>query len=314
MSIENRIIQNVLKDIFAFSREITVVAPLSYEKLQFCIQEELRNNPELFFVNGFRIAYNPIKTMIYPNYCYDESTFHTKYESCKKTASQLVLRINATTDYDKALQAHDFLAKNVLYVNGFDKELHSIVGPFTKKQGVCEGFAKAYKYMLDLIGISNVLIYGYAVNIESGVEESHTWNMVQMDGHWLHIDVTFDTTIRKDNYLRYDYFGLTNNQILKDHRYEVKDYPISDKKGLSYYENKGLVMNTRQQMKDYLSSGMARGEKNFVFKIPDNASDLNLEDKVESEVREILLNMGLTIGYSIYFNLKQHVFHICFER
>lgn len=312
--VEKHVLSKIIETLYHFSDEITVASLTSNEKLQEILQDELMNNPELFFINGFKLMYSPITTVIYPNYIYDEETFYLILDSCRKRASQLISRIQGTDDYSRALQAHDFLARNVNYENGTDRELHTIVGPFTKKKGVCEGYAKAFKYLLDMMDIPCKLIYGYGCDPGVGVEESHAWNMIRIEGKWHHVDVTFDTTICSEDVLRYDYFGLTTEQILRDHRYEDSRYPAANQLGYGYYERNNLVMTTRKQMRDYISGILRSGKSDGVFKLPDSSSGENLDTKVMAEVQEVLKQLKMNTRYTMNFNIKQRVFHIHFTR
>lgn len=311
---ERHALNKIIESLYLYSDEITVASLFSNEKLQSCLQNELVCNPELFFVNGFKLMYSPITTAVYPSYGYDEATFKRILDSCRKKRSQLVSRIQGNDNYSRVLQAHDFLARNVRYINGIDKDLHTIVGPFTKKQGVCEGYAKAYKYLLDMMNIPCRIVYGYGCDPGVEIEESHAWNMIQLDENWLHVDVTFDTTIRSGQVLRYDYFGLSTEQIARDHRFEKEKYPIAECLGYGYYERNNLVMTTRKQMRDYLSGALHSGKTDCVFKLPDSSSGENLDAKVSSEIQILLQQLRMNLRYTINFNLKQRVFHASFER
>lgn len=311
---EKHILNKIIESLYHFSGEITVSSLISNEKLQEILQNELINNPELFFINGFKLMYSPIATFVYPNYCYDEIEFKLILNSCRKKASQLISRIQGTNEYLRVLQAHDFLARNVCYYNGTDRDLHTIVGPFTKKIGVCEGYAKAFKYLLDKMSVPCQLVYGVASNPDTAIEECHAWNLVRLAGDWMHVDVTFDTTIRSGQVLRYDYFGLTNDQILKDHRYEVDKYPTAYQMGYEYYNYNNLVMETRKQMKDYLAIMLRSGKSDCVFKLPDFSAGENLDIKVSSEIQDLLRHLRMNLRYTLNFNLNQRVFHVHFER
>ena len=55
------------------------------------------------------------------------------FDLCRNKASKLVSRINGVDEYSRAIQAHNFSARNVSYKSGIDIDLYTIVGPFTKK-------------------------------------------------------------------------------------------------------------------------------------------------------------------------------------
>ena len=70
-------------------------------------------------------------------------------------------------------------------------DIHNIYGALYNKKVVCEGYARTFKYILDGLGIENVLVSGTGTN-SSGVTESHAWNYVKIDEKWYGVDVTWD--------------------------------------------------------------------------------------------------------------------------
>ena len=310
IKVKSLVLDKVIRSLYCFSKEIAIISLLSKERIESELQELLLNNPEMFFIDGFKLMYSPIKAVIYPKYCYDYATTCLKLEFCRTSAQKLVSRINVSNDYLKALKAHDFLAKNVHYRIGYDRELHTIVGPLTQKEGVCEGFAKTYKYLLDILKIPCLIVRGYGYDPVKDKEESHAWNLVQIDGNWIHVDVTFDTTIRSDSIYRYDYFGLTNDQILLDHRYNTSDYPKASAREYEYYERNGHLMRTPNQMKEMLTEGLHAGQNEYVFKIPDSVDREDLDKKVSSVIETFFREKGAAFQYTLNYNLKQQVFDL----
>lgn len=311
---DNAVSKSVVTSLLSYSRSISLQTVYSVEKIENILQNELLQNPELFFVNGFKLMHRPMTTVVYPNYSYDESAYKATMDACRRKARQLVSRIQGTDDYSRVLQAHDFLARNVVYTNRADKNLHTIVGPLTNKTGVCEGYAKTFKYLLDMMSIPCLIVYGFGYDPGTGVEERHAWNLVQLGGKWTHIDVTFDTTIRSGHILRYDYFGLTNDQIFKDHRYEADKYPMADQVGYGYYERNSLVMETKKQMNDFVLNALRSGKEDCVFKLPDSSGGENLDIKVSSDIQALSIQLGMNLQYTMSYNIKQRVFHIHFEK
>ena len=115
--------------------------------------------------------------------------------------------------YDKILKVHNYLVDNITYDSSYmNPEIsHTLYGALINKTAVCDGYAKAFKYILDNIGISCVEVCGIAQN-SSGTTESHAWNDVLLDGKWYAVDVTWDDPIiiggngKLTNDLRYSYF------------------------------------------------------------------------------------------------------------
>lgn len=90
------------------------------------------------------------------------------------------------SDFDKIKAAHDELRACVTYDDSPETDIlsHTAYGALINGKSVCEGYAKAYKLMLD------------AMNIKCNYVTSavHAWNEVKYDGKWYMVDVTNDDT------------------------------------------------------------------------------------------------------------------------
>ncbi|NTV91141.1 MAG: hypothetical protein HGA22_12405, partial [Clostridiales bacterium] len=90
------------------------------------------------------------------------------------------------SDLEKALAVHEYFIRNYKYGKADEVAIldYSEFDVFVNKSGVCESMTKAYKYIMDLLGISCIEADSPSMN--------HTWNMIKLDGYWYHVDVTFD--------------------------------------------------------------------------------------------------------------------------
>ena len=273
----------------------------------------LNSDPSFFGIKGFQFAISRTTICVSPDYLYDKVEAEALLLKCESQRSKLLRNLTSNGTYETVQKLHDILSRNVKYVMGDDPELHSIVGPLTKRIGVCEGFAKTLKFILDELSIPSIVVTGMGYNQLTQQEEPHAWNLVQTDGEWTHIDLTFDTTIREHDVPRYDYFGLTNEEILKDHKFNVSSYPEARSRGLSYYERNGLVMKKKSSLNVFLLDALQTGKKDIVFKLPDTASESNVEVQVTSEINNFLSQNNFYMGYMLYYNAKQKVFHVHLE-
>ena len=125
--------------------------------------------------------------------------------------------------YDQIRYVHNFLIDNIEYDKTFElSNIYNVYGALVNGKSVCEGYAKAFKYILDDMGIPCIIACGIAQN-SSGETESHAWNYVHIDGNWYAIDVTWDDPIiigsgSLTNDLRYSYFLKGSEQFFKDHQ------------------------------------------------------------------------------------------------
>lgn len=85
-------------------------------------------------------------------------------------------------DWQKALAIHDHLALRSIYDDSL--ELHSGYDLLVEGTAVCSGYASLYQDLLLREGIP-------CLQVESD-EMDHAWNLVQLEGNWYHVDVTWD--------------------------------------------------------------------------------------------------------------------------
>lgn len=307
-------ILNRIRDALAHHKNgINIARTASTQKLQRLAKQLLDNDPAQIGVKGFRFIASPLITKVQPIYSLASQERQVLLSECKAQRAKILHRANSAEMYSNVLRIHDILSRNIRYVAGENPELHSIVGPLTKKTGVCEGYAKTLKFILDALSIPSIVIVGMGYNQLTNQEEPHAWNLVQIDGEWTHIDLTFDTTIREHDVPRYDYFGLSNNEILKDHKYDVSLYPEAKSRRLSYYERNGLIMRKKSSLNAFLMETLQAGKKEIVFKLPDTVSEADVEIQVTSEINSFLSRNNLYMGYMLYYNAKQKVFHVHLE-
>ena len=116
---------------------------------------------------------------------------------------------------------HDYLADTIEYDVDAGKNVYNIYGALVNRKAVCEGYARAYKLILDELKIPCIIACGTAKN-SSGKIESHAWNYVQIDGNWYAVDVTWDdpVIIGSGNVIeeyKYRYFLVGSEEFFKDH-------------------------------------------------------------------------------------------------
>ena len=125
---------------------------------------------------------------------------------------------SATSDAEKALYLHDYVVKNVAYKMEGDHQ--TAAGALLDGKAVCAGYADAYLRLLTAVGIEAHTITGDAINA-AGQRESHAWTMVVIDGKCLFTDVTWDDPFingqQDPNYISYEFFNITLEQMNKDH-------------------------------------------------------------------------------------------------
>ena len=117
---------------------------------------------------------------------------------------------------------HDYLVESIEYDQTVSQtNIYDIYGALVKKESVCEGYAKSFKYLMDSVEIPCVIVAGEGTNSE-GNTENHAWNYVELDGKWYAIDCTWDDPIiigggKLSNSAKYKYFLKGENEFNQSH-------------------------------------------------------------------------------------------------
>lgn len=214
---------------------------------QTAIEAFMHDNPDLFYINVNKMYLNVetttrfLKTThkVYISAAQDQTYFSDDFsseEQVEETIGQIetvknnILSTLKGNDYEKIMKIHDYLVDTIEYDSTYKAAgTYNINGALLEKQCVCEGYAKALKYLANEAEIMCEMMQGTATN-SSGQTESHAWNCVKINGIWYEIDPTWDDPVfigngYKPNTYKYKYFLKGSNTFEKDH---ILSYQFSD--------------------------------------------------------------------------------------
>lgn len=126
-------------------------------------------------------------------------------------------------DYEKEWVLFKYLIDSTRYsaqrinneIHIIDKPMiHTLFGALIDGQAVCDGYAKAMMYLLNIVGIPNHLTFGEADEI------AHVWNQVNIQGTYYHLDATWADLEEKQLGGFYNYFNETDKYMLQTHEWE----------------------------------------------------------------------------------------------
>ncbi len=129
--------------------------------------------------------------------------------------------------YKEVKYIHDYLVDHISYDQSSGINSGNLYGALIEGKAVCEGYSKALQYILNLVHIPNIIVYGSGTN-NLGESEFHSWNYVQMEnGLWYAVDATWDDPIIVGNgkltdEMKSRYFMKGSNNLFKNH-YESGD-------------------------------------------------------------------------------------------
>ncbi len=138
---------------------------------------------------------------------------------------------NATTQREQIKAVHnwmigtmDYDMENFLQDTVPDYSYH-LTGALVAHTAVCNGYAETFDYFMSLLGIEADIASGQANGY--GGWGGHAWNRVVVDGQVLFVDVTWDDDCwtKGSAIPSYDYFMISEQQILRDHFIEEYKNP-----------------------------------------------------------------------------------------
>ena len=109
------------------------------------------------------------------------------------------------TDWQKALSVHDYIILHTVY----DGKLLLNTGydSLIKGSTVCYGYAMLYMDAMNRLGIPCQIV----ICNDTGDGVGHAWNLVQLEGQWYHVDLTWDDpTPDIYGYVSHDHFVKTD--------------------------------------------------------------------------------------------------------
>ena len=200
------------------------------------------DNPEMFFIDTTKVCLTTQTTTIGLKKTYEVSigkgdnanylndNFQTQehinnvLKQIENVKQQIVSNCYGT-DANKVKQIHDWLIQNLEYDTSISRtNAYNIYGALVERVVVCEGYAKAFKVLMDELEIPCILVKGTGTN-SNGQTEKHMWNYVFLNEKWYAIDVTWDDPIIEgngyvSNSVYYRYYLKGAEEFFKTHKEE----------------------------------------------------------------------------------------------
>ena len=210
------------------------------KQYQSAIEALVYENPDIFYLDVTKMYINiekitkvtGVKYNVYidngNDVSYLSEGFYTKediekYESqIDQIKNRIIASLAGKKDYQKIKAVHDYLIDTIEYENDLTQDdIYDIYGALVAKRCVCEGYAKAFQYLMNEMGIENTIVIGIGTNSKAQTE-NHAWNYVKLDGNWYAVDVTWDDPIitnggKLTDKSRYKYFLRGSKTMSENH-------------------------------------------------------------------------------------------------
>lgn len=192
-------------------------------KIKLLVSGTLNEHPDLYYVgNGFSYSHTAAK-IISLNIAYNTTLNASAWQNGANAALAVVNE--SMSDLQKAIALHDYLAVNCEYdkenldANTLPQEVFTTYGVFVNRSAVCQGYALAYKYLLNQVGIECHMVTSDAMN--------HAWNLIKLDGQYYQVDVTWDDPV-------WDLVGrashgymFCSDTVFQDEKHKHRDWSVT---------------------------------------------------------------------------------------
>ncbi len=283
------------KGYFKTERVVVTGTEMSETSIRRAMNAYISDHPQVFWIsNVFGYAYDEGNTIIE---CYSV----IDAEECSKCSEMLANAVdrfvsginNDMSAYEKEKILHDRLLNQCTYAESIGSmadgwEYFTAYGAMINGTAVCEGYSKAMQLLLSRAGVPNYTLRGYADGIR------HMWNVVQIDGAWYHLDLTWDDGM---DVINYEYFNLKTEMIEENHTIDPLVYTEGeDPDSPNFFIPECL----------HLTHNYYHVEGVMVYDF-DNSSDRKIVDHIVNAVNNgesfVYLSFGSDKSYEEYINI-----------
>lgn len=163
--------------------------------------------------------------------------YYTTYEQEQEVTRLVSAAVDSfgfdesTTDYQKVQAVYEYIAAHTTYdyahLEDEDYKLqYTAYAALVNGTSVCQGYANLLYRMLGECGVPCRIITG--VGITDTGSGGHAWNIVQLNGVWYNVDLTWDDAYQDKGYAQRPYFlrgsGSFDTVHIRDSAYTGSDF------------------------------------------------------------------------------------------
>lgn len=229
------------------------------------------DNPAIFWANLRRIDFAQGSTAdhvtgIVPCYTMSETERQHRQEELDEASARFLDGITPDTgDYEAALTVYERMAMELDYdslaleaqnrrrgaaeEDNTPDDLRTVYGALVLKRAVCAGYASAFLYLMQQLGIECMYVRG-----DCSGEGRHGWNIVKLEGEYYHVDVTWGDNSNTDpnkgsEGFGYQYFCITDQDILMSRTIDTDPrVPSCTAVSCNYFVRSGLYFEVYDHM------------------------------------------------------------------
>ena len=223
--------------------------PVKLEDLSPAIYAFMYDFPESYWMWNYRYRIDANKKVVELEFPVPED-LESKWAQVDAIANNVVAAVANESDYNKLKYFYEWIINWTEYQeNECDQDY---TGVFLLKKSICAGYARAFQYLCKKAGLKCTTVRGQT-------KESHACNLVELNGQYYWVDVTWGdpTTDDGSQKLVYYYFMVTDELLFRTHislngqvpvgpydKIDAFTFPQCTDNSLSYYVQNGAYFET----------------------------------------------------------------------
>lgn len=182
----------------------------------------------------------------------------TEATALKAVVDKAVKSVNGKSEYQKAVELHDYVVLNVGYDEAMTAVSFGAYGALVKGLGSCQGYMESIGLLYSAAGLENRMVWANSKVSGTG---THGFNKVKVDGKWYNVDATVDDPKPnvKDRVYR-GYLLVTDKISAQRYDWDSVRYPASTTKNSWHYRNK-QVATSQSELEALVKKGVQNKDK-----------------------------------------------------
>lgn len=325
---EYKVIYDEVYDSLACMKDEVIVSTTDEAILKQIFDFVMIDHPEIFYVDGYQytryyVGDTVSKIGFIGNYDMDVTQVKENWKIINEVTDAIMTQMSDTEDeYYKAKYLYEYLIDETDYQVDCEND-QNICSVFINKISVCQGYAKAYEFLLQKAGMVSALVSGQANG------EGHAWNLARVNGNYYYVDPTWgdasyivseeiNEVIDNDTFdygVNYDYFLVTTKDIQKTHTFDgIELYPECTSMADNYYVREDLFLEEWDYytVSDILNEAYGEDLSNITIKCSNEETYRTARNQLIDEKKIFDMLDSDTNGIAYAFDDNQLTFTIWF--
>ena len=199
----------------------------------------------------------------------DSSALNAKEKETLEMASKILDEIitDGMSDYEKELAVYEWMVSNLAYDSGAlvvipetDEDSDNPYGVLKYHNAVCVGYATTFRLFMQMLEIPCKVVHNDDL--------FHSWDLVQLDGHWYHVDVYADVGETGHAAL-----NLPDEVRMQQQSWDTDYFPAADSLEYNYCWQNRRTVDDVYSIPAAVRQAMDEGVDGFALAFPDGISD-----------------------------------------